>query len=420
MAIYSLQHRHIGKSTHQAGTASAHIRYITRPNSCSHVLAARMSANRFAAQRWVDEQEANERKNGRVGDKLIIALPRELTHVEMYDLVRDFSNTLTQGRASWLAAFHLNGEDSHNPHVHVFIRDKDPETGKRVAKLSEKGSTQLIRKLWEEKCNTHLALAGENARIDHRTLEEQGIDRQPEPHRGVMLKVEPLDGITPSEHRLIEFEAALHGYTTLLRLEKRLKGAYENIQTYTDLEIMRTTLARDAKERAATKAVDVHTAKNDLEYHTNAAGKARGFKVLWYESPERKRHQQALEALRKAEVEYSYAQQIAAEARTALEQVEAEKTTAIREYETLEQTIGQSEERKEGKALHLNTLDNTANSIKAEDLERLETLGVITKEHRAHLRRAIEHVQNKKEQLAALEYDLFISGEVSDKALERF
>ena len=39
MAIYSLNHKPIGRSTHQPGTASAHIQYITRYRAASEVVA---------------------------------------------------------------------------------------------------------------------------------------------------------------------------------------------------------------------------------------------------------------------------------------------------------------------------------------------------------------------------------------------
>jgi MobA/MobL family len=66
----------------------------------------------------------------------------------------------------------------------LVIRDKDHETGKRVFGLSDKGSTEQIRELWENKANAHLERAGSDARIDRRSLEAQGIDRVPTIHIG--------------------------------------------------------------------------------------------------------------------------------------------------------------------------------------------------------------------------------------------
>ena len=84
---------------------------------------------------------------------------------------RSFLWQLTDGgKAKAFAAFH--GGDSHNPHIHVMFFDRDAE-GKRVQKMSERGSTERMRDLWERVANDKLAEFGIDVRIDRRTLEEQ-------------------------------------------------------------------------------------------------------------------------------------------------------------------------------------------------------------------------------------------------------
>ncbi len=78
MAIYSCNLKSIGRSTHAAGTAGAHIRYISRPDADPVLLAERMPYEPDAARAWIDRAERAMRKNGRVLDKLRIALPAEL------------------------------------------------------------------------------------------------------------------------------------------------------------------------------------------------------------------------------------------------------------------------------------------------------------------------------------------------------
>jgi hypothetical protein len=91
---------------------------------------------------------------------------------------------VTRGRASWIAAFHEGGKDEQNPHAHLVVRDRDPATGRRVAQLSERGSTERLRRLWQEHANRALEAAGHAERIDHRTLKAQGIERTPTIHEG--------------------------------------------------------------------------------------------------------------------------------------------------------------------------------------------------------------------------------------------
>lgn len=196
MAIYSCNLRSIGRTTHAAGTAGAFLRYIARPEADPELLAGHMPSDPKAARAWMDEQERGDRKNARVIDKIRIALPRELNAQQRADLVREFMADLTGGRVPWYAAIHQSGQDAHNPHVHIALRDRDIETGKRVLRLSDNAKDRTkaglpgpkavdwVRGRWEAVCNRALAQAGHAARIDRRTLEAQGIDRAPAIHIG--------------------------------------------------------------------------------------------------------------------------------------------------------------------------------------------------------------------------------------------
>lgn len=187
IAIYSLNLRSIGKTTHAARTAGAHIRYITRPDAHPVMAGARMPVGRNTARAWLDAQEQADRKNARVIDKLTIALPRELDRRQRRRLVIAFAEKLTAGRASWLAAIHQAGKDASNPHVHLVVRDRDPETGKRVIMLSEKGACDRVRILWEETANAALQEAAQAVRIDRRSYAAQGIQKPPQRHRGPLF-----------------------------------------------------------------------------------------------------------------------------------------------------------------------------------------------------------------------------------------
>lgn len=184
MAIFSLNHSTVGRTTHAPRTASANARYITREEACTQTIGARMPTEREALYAWLDGQEDKDRKNARVIDKVMVALPRELTHAQNAELIREFAEGLTKGRASWVAGIHDGPGDADNPHSHIIFRDRDFETGKRVMELSEKGSTERIRIAWEERVNTALERAGLEVRVDRRTLEAQGLKREAEIHVG--------------------------------------------------------------------------------------------------------------------------------------------------------------------------------------------------------------------------------------------
>ena len=204
MAIYSLSHRPIGKTTQkQPFTAAAHVGYITRSKALSHLDGARVPVGRKQAISWFRQAETTDRKNARVADKVMLALPRELTSAQRVALVRDFAETLTQGRAGWLAAFHERGKDAKNPHCHLIIRDRDTKTGKRVIGMSEAGSTEKLREMWEIHANRALEAAGRAERVDRRTLAAQGIKRSPTIHEGVRAQQMHRRGARPQSRSRI-------------------------------------------------------------------------------------------------------------------------------------------------------------------------------------------------------------------------
>jgi hypothetical protein len=196
VAIYSCNLRSIGRTTHAAGTAGAHVRYISRPDAQPVLLSEHMPYEADPARNFIDRAERAMRKNGRVIDKLRIALPSELDEHQRAVLVETFMAELTGGRLPWFAAIHQTGKDAHNPHVHIAVHDRDIETGRRVLRLSDNARDRLaaglpgpkavewVRERWEAVCNAALAEAGHDVRIDRRTLEAQGIDRKPGIHEG--------------------------------------------------------------------------------------------------------------------------------------------------------------------------------------------------------------------------------------------
>lgn len=206
MAIFSLNHRTVGRSTHAARTASFNARYITREDACTRILGARMPLERQAMFAWLDSQEDGDRKNARVIDKVMVALPLELSPEERAVLVRAFAEDMTEGRASWAAGIHDGPEDADNPHAHLIFRDRDVKSGKRVMQLSEKGSTERLRLAWERHVNQALKEAGHDVRVDRRTLAAQGIDREAQIHMGQAVRALDAEGKRPKSPGMTKIE----------------------------------------------------------------------------------------------------------------------------------------------------------------------------------------------------------------------
>jgi hypothetical protein len=225
MAIYSLRLAPIGRTTQKRPfTAAAHIRYITRKGAVSHHLAERMPEAPSKAMRWLRAQERDDRANARVADKLVIALPLELSRQQQIQLMWSFAEDLTQGRASWFAAIHANGKDRDNPHCHLLVRDRDVRNGRRVVMFSagQKEASQraakgmprpttlrMIREMWARHANAALEQAGRPERIDHRRLVDQGVYRHAQIHEGPNIRAMHKRGVRPKSAERVRRRGAL-------------------------------------------------------------------------------------------------------------------------------------------------------------------------------------------------------------------
>lgn len=187
MAIFHLNHTTIGRSTHAPGTARGHGRYVLRESACSKIVGHvpdGVLLERQSLLTWLSECEQRDRINARVIDKITVALPIELDSDERVELVRQFAKDLCQSRIPWVAAFHDRDEDQQNPHVHMILRDRDFQTGKRVLNTSARGSTEQLRQAWELTVNEALERRGISARVSRLSNEARGIEVAATVHLG--------------------------------------------------------------------------------------------------------------------------------------------------------------------------------------------------------------------------------------------
>jgi Ti-type conjugative transfer relaxase TraA len=164
---------------------------------------------RDRAALWNAAERSETRKDARVAREFEIALPHELTRVQRLRLTRAFAQDLANrfGAAVDFAIHspHERGEpsrlgDIRNHHAHLLMTTRQVREGGLGIKthlerenkwlLSNNLPTsqmQLrdIRQLWEHHVNRHLALAGLDIRVDHRSHQERGLEIEPTQHVGV-------------------------------------------------------------------------------------------------------------------------------------------------------------------------------------------------------------------------------------------
>ncbi len=150
---------------------------------------------RVVRERLWNEVEATEkRRDAQLARDIEIALPRELTRAEAIALARDFvcEQFVSRGMVADLNVHWGVGADGEvQPHAHVMLtmreivpgpggHPEEAQFGKKVVAWNDRALLKDWRECWAEMANKRLHELGHDARIDHRSYAEQGIDLEPQ------------------------------------------------------------------------------------------------------------------------------------------------------------------------------------------------------------------------------------------------
>ncbi|MEI9990128.1 MAG: MobQ family relaxase [Rhizomicrobium sp.] len=195
-----------------------------------HVPVAEWVFDREALWNMVEKSE--KRKDAQLAREVEITLPRELTRDQQIALVRSFvrERFVSQGMVADVSIHEPMASDgSKQPHAHCLLtlRRLDPASVTGFAATKERDwneredvaravaearkrfndtglpqdkaaldaaeaqrNVNIWRAAWAAEANKSLEAVGASARIDHRTLEAQGITRPPQPSLGLVRHVE--------------------------------------------------------------------------------------------------------------------------------------------------------------------------------------------------------------------------------------
>jgi len=145
---------------------------------------------RDRAQLWNAVEKAEKRKDSQLARSLDIALPHELNLEQNLELLRGFvqEQWVDRGMIADIA-IHLPGRtgDIRNVHAHVALTTREitgSGFGQKERDWNDKQELIEWRKAWADHANRILEREGFEERIDHRSLVDQGIDREPTTHIG--------------------------------------------------------------------------------------------------------------------------------------------------------------------------------------------------------------------------------------------
>lgn len=261
MAIYHYSVQIIGRSTGRSAIAAAAYRsgealvdrqtgevkdYTRKDRVFSSEILAPKDAPEWATDReelWNSVHEVEKRKDAQLCREINIALPRprelDIPSVNLRRVARRFvqDNYVAQGMVADVAYHDMEG---NNPHMHVMLTTREITPagfGKKKREWNDRKFLQQQREAWADHLNKVLEIHGQD-RIDHRSLEAQGEERQAQIHLGPK----------PAPERVERNEEIQRANMELKALTDELRAVQGQIKHENDPEILRR---RDEKKLLA-------------------------------------------------------------------------------------------------------------------------------------------------------------------------
>jgi Ti-type conjugative transfer relaxase TraA len=163
-------------------------------------------------QLWNAVEASEKRKDAQLSREVEFAIPRELDQAEGIRLAREFVERefVERGMIADLNVHWDIGADGlPKPHAHVMLTMREVDADGFGAKVRDWNRTELVeqwRERWAEHVNERLAELDIDARIDHRSLEAQGIGLEPQDKIGPAasrMEGRGLEAERIEEHRAI-------------------------------------------------------------------------------------------------------------------------------------------------------------------------------------------------------------------------
>lgn len=219
MAIFHLSTKPIKRSSGRSATASAAYRAACEiedkrtglthdyskkngvVNSEAFVVVDGEKVAVDRAQLWNAAEFAEKRKDARTAREIVINLPHELSKELRQNLVEDFTEYVAQ-KYNVAIDYAIHEPDKHgdnrNHHAHILMTTRDVTLKNGSVELGKKTSLELsntklktldmpktqeqivsLRESWATMTNDYLSFANVDARIDHRSFEEQELSIKP-------------------------------------------------------------------------------------------------------------------------------------------------------------------------------------------------------------------------------------------------
>lgn len=219
MAVYRFSAQVIGRTNGRSATAAAAYRsgmlitdertglthdYSRRGGVVHAEILRPEGAPDFTGNRadlWNAVEQVERRKDAQLAREILTSLPHELDEDQRRDLVHEFieQEFVSRGMVADYAihAPDLEGDNrNHHAHIMLTMRELTEEGfGKKDRSWNDKELLESWRENWADHQNQALERAGHDIRVDHRSLEARGINREPEPKLGAVATEMERNGL---------------------------------------------------------------------------------------------------------------------------------------------------------------------------------------------------------------------------------
>lgn len=157
-----------------------------------------------ASTLWNSVERRERRCDAALCREFILAVPPEISSQEQFALTAEWAQKqlVSLGMITEVSLHHQ--KDGTNPHCHLLCTTRKLEGeafGKKVREWDDVALLLKLRESWANAVNDALEKAGRPERVDHRSLKDRGIDREPQPKIGVAATAMKRKGLIEDSDR---------------------------------------------------------------------------------------------------------------------------------------------------------------------------------------------------------------------------
>lgn len=277
MAIYHFSAQVISRGKGQSAVAAAsyrsgerltdertgEIKYYVREVQPDTMILAPSNSPEWVQDRnrlWNEVEQSETRVNSRLAREINIALPKELSHDQQKELIRNYvqKEFVDKGMIADVA---IHRDDKENPHAHVMLTTREITSDGFGSKNRDWNKKELLgqwREEWANHANKALEKEGIQEQISHLSHEARGLEQLPTVHLGHVAHEMEKRGVRTEKGDVNRDRQEYNALVVDLQKYREEKQALEQVKA-------RQQEQKDEQFNTAAERVDLQNASKVLK-----------------------------------------------------------------------------------------------------------------------------------------------------------